>query len=246
MTKTLGNATVEFDTASRISKNWFFPRYAGDRLHEPAVTGRLCDWLDAESVFYDVGTHIGWYATVAAAQLDAGAVHAFDLDERALESVETNLSANAGETTTRIVHGAVSDRDGEPVTYAPFVSDAYSPFGGADRAINRVTAESEGAIGTAPSLTLDGYTTNAPDPDVLKVDVEGHEAAVLRGAFDVLSRAKPRLLLAVHPPQLREQGEAPAAVYDLLDELGYTIETVSEDSPLKDGEGSVETLVCEP
>lgn len=244
--KTVSDVTIEFDTSTRVSKNWFFPRYAGDRLHEPAVTGRLCDWLEPESVFYDVGTHVGWYATVAAALLDGGAVHAFDLDERALDCVDANLTANGDDTTARVVHGAVSDTDGEEVPYAPFVPDAYSPFGGVDRAINRVTGEPGRAIGTAPTLTLDRYAATAPDPDVLKVDVEGHEAAVLRGGFDVLSRARPRLLLAVHPPQLRDQGEAPAAVYELLESLEYAVETVSRDSPLGDGTECVETLVCEP
>jgi FkbM family methyltransferase len=44
-------------------------------------------------------------------------------------------------------------------------------------------------------------------PDVIKIDVEGHEASVLRGLTETLS-ARPLLFLELHPQFLRDHGAA--------------------------------------
>jgi len=41
-------------------------------------------------------------------------------------------------------------------------------------------------------------TDGLPDPDLVKLDVEGAEAAVLDGAVEVLQRARPALLIELH------------------------------------------------
>ncbi|MDP7348801.1 MAG: FkbM family methyltransferase, partial [Phycisphaeraceae bacterium] len=62
------------------------------------------------------------------------------------------------------------------------------------------------------------------DPMLLKIDVEGHEAAVLRGAVDLLRRARPTLLIEVHGPG--SLGEC----VQLLDPMGYDIQSMPLDA----------------
>jgi len=58
-------------------------------------------------------------------------------------------------------------------------------------------------------------------PDLVKVDVEGYELAVLRGARATLGRYRPPLFLELHPQRLRELGGSVEEVVDLLAGLGY-------------------------
>jgi hypothetical protein len=68
-------------------------------------------------------------------------------------------------------------------------------------------------------------------PDVMKVDVEGAEERVLRGAAKTLTDARPILVLGAHSPALR------TACTDYLLRLGYSDPSVSEEV-----EGDVELL----
>lgn len=60
-------------------------------------------------------------------------------------------------------------------------------------------------------------------PDVVKIDVEGYELAVLRGALRTLREERPALFLELHPQRLRELGSSAGEVAGLLAELGYRI-----------------------
>ena len=55
-------------------------------------------------------------------------------------------------------------------------------------------------------------------PDVLKIDVEGAELAVLQGGMEILKRRKPTIFLSTHSIELRE------SCLNLLKEIGYKAE----------------------
>jgi FkbM family methyltransferase len=86
-------------------------------------------------------------------------------------------------------------------------------------------------------------------PDLLKVDVEGYELAVLQGARRVLARHRPQLFLELHPERLRELGGSVAEVVTLLSGLGYGFRTL-QGAPLSPAavarRQSVSRLVCQP
>ena len=54
-----------------------------------------------------------------------------------------------------------------------------------------------------------------------KIDVEGFELEVLRGAGDLLGRQIEHLFVELHPPQLAALGQSPGEVEDLLRTRGY-------------------------
>ncbi|MGB0065876.1 MAG: FkbM family methyltransferase [Terracidiphilus sp.] len=58
-------------------------------------------------------------------------------------------------------------------------------------------------------------------PDMMKIDVEGHEFDVLKGARKLLRERKPLLSLEVHPGALSHRGIPPIEVARYLEEAGY-------------------------
>jgi FkbM family methyltransferase len=68
--------------------------------------------------------------------------------------------------------------------------------------------------------TLDAELASVT-PTVIKIDVEGAELAVLVGGRNVLSDARPLLIFEHVPATAALYGDAPDAVWKLLDELGY-------------------------
>lgn len=72
------------------------------------------------------------------------------------------------------------------------------------------------------TVSIDEYSTKTFSPDFIKVDVEGAEFEVLRGATDVLSSHHPALIVEVHSATLEEQCGR------LLVEHGYRPQIVNQ------------------
>ena len=60
-------------------------------------------------------------------------------------------------------------------------------------------------------------------PTHLKIDVEGAEAAVLRGATKTLSEHSPILYLELHHAMIRQAGGNPSDTLNLLEALDYSM-----------------------
>ncbi len=62
---------------------------------------------------------------------------------------------------------------------------------------------------------------NLDPPDIIKIDVEGHEFDVLLGARKLLLAKKPLLSLELHPNLLARRGTSALAIAEYLEDAGY-------------------------
>lgn len=82
---------------------------------------------------------------------------------------------------------------------------------------------------SVPSIRLDTYCgQHGIQPDVLKIDVEGFEVAVLRGAQQVMASC-PKILLEVHPAQIASFDETLDELIELLGPDRYQFSVLYED-----------------
>jgi hypothetical protein len=59
--------------------------------------------------------------------------------------------------------------------------------------------------------------------DVMKIDVEGHEFGVLKGAVEVIKRSPAiKIILEWSPNQMREAGIDPREICDFMQEMGLS------------------------
>jgi len=73
-----------------------------------------------------------------------------------------------------------------------------------------------GGLMKVPVTTLDEDLADVPEIALLKIDCEGFEYQILRGAREILKRHRPFLFVEVHPEQLVQFGDSTQAVVDLL------------------------------
>jgi FkbM family methyltransferase len=161
--------------------------------------------------FFDIGAHYGLFSLVAA-HFDGRAV-AVDPSEIAIRMIERQIALNHAEMRVRPLHAAVSDSSGlvEMLSSGVF-SAGYFKFakGRSARELTKVRA-----------VTIDEMTREFGVPTHIKIDVEGHEAAALRGGHDTFTRFSPTLFLELHNEMVAVDGGDPSAALDELRRIGY-------------------------
>ena len=81
--------------------------------------------------------------------------------------------------------------------------------------------------------TLDGFLgerTSLPG-DWIKIDVEGYEARVLRGAAATIARCRPGLFIEVDDANLRGQGDSAGGLLKWVEGTGYEIPDAATANP---------------
>lgn len=166
-------------------------------------------------VVYDVGAHAGYFALLAAGHLSSGGVvQAFEpVPENARDCREV-VGLNQLSDCIRVEQVAMSDSVGT----AQLVTPASSTSGILSSAVRHTEIDQNTAI-EVPTSTLDRFILDEgnPRPDVIKIDVEGAEALVLRGAARTLDTVRPTVLIEVH-------GRQPAAdIWDIASQHAYDV-----------------------
>ena len=173
------------------------------------------DELRPDSVVFDVGAHIGTYTLLAAGRVRAplGRVIAYEPHARTREYLRQHLGWNRGGDQVLVREVCCGAAPGSADFYClPGQTEGTNglvPVPGFERQTAEVTTVDEEAqrLGCMPTL--------------IKIDVEGAEWDVLKGAEAVLSRSKPVLLLSLHPHALAQQGCSPDTVLNWLRERRY-------------------------
>src|SRR5271165_682962 len=123
-------------------------------------------------LLFDIGAHFGIFSLVAAHF--GGRAVAVDPSPIATKMIARQVHLNACENLVTVLAAAVSDTPGNvQMLSAGVFSDGYFKMVH-DRPRTELTATT--------ALTVDQLTERFGIPTHIKIDVEGHEAAVLRGA----------------------------------------------------------------
>jgi len=160
-------------------------RYALGHEFELDVCEFFRKVLKPGQVVFDVGANVGQFTLLAAKRVGTtGCVHAFEPAPEEYRKLCANVSLNRF-SNVHINHVAVCDRLGEAVlrTAGPGLG-LYNSLGAP------LVSTLIGYI-SVPCTTLDCYLEGkgVPKVDLMKIDVEGAELGVLRGAAHLLSRS---------------------------------------------------------
>jgi FkbM family methyltransferase len=191
---------------------------------EPETWNAMSKHLGSGGVFVDVGAHIGYY-TLKAAQVvgSQGRVLAIEPNPDTLPILRENVAANHDAMVT-VEPVACSDSD----TTLELFSAAGANSG--ESSLSRKNAEQAGALKASyhvPARRLDAIiqACGVLRLDLLKIDVEGAELLVLKGAQETLDRFHPVVTMELEESQLISMGTTVAAVTEWLRDRGYTVLT---------------------
>jgi FkbM family methyltransferase len=162
--------------------------------------------LSEGDVSIDVGAHAGQYSLMMAAMCgSSGQVVAFEPDPYARQALQRNLRLNPSIKTPRIESMAVSDAPGDAVLYSRGgnANSSLAPTGlggGVVDAYEKIVVS---------VVTLDSYLhdNDLPTPRWVKIDTEGAEIRVLKGAEQLLA-SDAGVLCELHPYAWHEFGNS--------------------------------------
>lgn len=198
--------------------------------YEPAeVINEFYSWLKPGSVFYDIGSNIGYFSFIANTIISSGKIYAFEptvfnndifkklvlLNHKKLQWNNIELKEFAISDTEKEVHFSNNKIFAEGNTYVA----GLNSFAGEKVRVTCYSIDSLVKMGYAP-------------PDVLKIDVEGAELDVLKGAKDTLLKYTPHILLATH--NCKVPGIKEKCIF-FLEESGYILKHTGYQNKSKPG-----------
>lgn len=195
---------IRIDLASE--RSW----WAG--THEWVVQEVLRQIVTENTVFYDIGAHIGFFSLPAAR--NGAVVIAFEADPENVMRLRAHAGRNQLNNRIEVVEAAVwSDsvssipfRKGVPCSQGGVVYGKYQPI------------LATGLTIAVRATTLDDFVSaGGPEPEIIKVDVEGSASEVLKGAVETIRRSRPILIIEVHAHSEYE------AALQFLESLSYDL-----------------------
>lgn len=149
--------------------------------------------LKSNSVFWDVGAHYGSYSLVASAYIrNPDSIFAFEPDEKAVSELKKNLLFNQLDSTVRVFEYAVSSQQGI-LNFDMQEGNANSHL------ITNKNEKSIGEIKQIKAVTLNEMVKMIPKPDFIKIDTEGAELDIIKGAGSLLEDSTITFVCELHP-----------------------------------------------
>lgn len=194
-------------------------------IREPDAVEFLRPLLSGFGVILEIGANQGYYAILEARETRPGAkIYAFEPHPDNVRTLRLNTELNScADKFVEILQVAVSDQCGTAELNVHGLSNWHS--------LSRVELPKGGWQETlrVETVTLDEFchSRGIKAVDFVRMDVEGHEAAVVDGATNIL-KASPAcvLFIELHSAMLRSIGRSPEALLGQLKSLGFVSATV--------------------
>lgn len=212
----------EFEGTFLVDRNsHLFARIASEGVYEPELAETCVANLDPARDAIDVGANVGFYTNLLARKLRHGRVLAIEPTPNAAAKLRANIERNGIAARTLVYEGVASDREGIRSLNTIAGKEEYSSLGQLRHPsiLNEKFETKEVQSSTIDAL-VERYQLN---PGFIKIDVEGVEHEVLRGAESTLRKFRPVVLSELSGALLRHNGTSVAEVVTYMRGLGYRV-----------------------
>lgn len=165
------------------------------------------------NVVFDIGANIGDTALHIAHMLkNSGTVYAFEPSPKVFRRLEVNAGLNPF-TNLKLYNMAMGDDEGQ----LSFVSTREEHTGGAF--VSKVLKTDTQVKVT----TLDKFVeqNNISQIDLIKIDTEGFEVFIIKGAENTLKKLKPTIFMEVSEDLLHRAGTSGQQLISLFESINY-------------------------
>lgn len=160
----------------------------------------------------DIGAHIGLFSVVTARLVGkSGKVYAFEPTKFTRSVLSEVVGLNGVADIVEVRPEAVAEKRG--VTTFFDTGDAISNA----NSLVKTFRSKEGV--EVPVTTVDEFVKDKGlKVDCLKIDVEGVELDLLKGARETIMSMRPAMRLGLHPPAIRDNGQDLEDIWSILEE----------------------------
>lgn len=183
-------------------------------FQEPHIVNFFINNLKNNKVFFDVGAHFGYYTLFARKIMgDDCKIISFEPSPIPFKFLRKNIEINKLQNNIKAEQLLISEKKSKCNLY-------YSGFGGTKSSFKKSTGlfykkELE-------AISLDDYCSQVKlYPDFVKIDVEGAELLVTKGARSLFVNNTPNMLIELHYSQLR--ADEIKEIISILLHAGYKI-----------------------
>lgn len=203
--------------------------------YEPGTTRLFQETVKPGMVVVDIGAHVGYYTLLAANKAGpTGKVFAFEPEQGNHAILLKNIGMN-GYDNVVATRMAVSDRTGNTTLYITALDS------GRHSVYHHGLPERGSA--TVETTTLDAFLESEEWPriDLIKIDVEGAEVAVLDGMSQLMGESPDlKMIVEFNPALLQDGGVVPSVFLERLASPGWNVQIIDEIdglSPLIESDG---------
>lgn len=189
---------------------------------EPHVQKCLKVLLEQGDTFLDIGAHVGYHTVVAASRVgSAGRVFSFEPDPAMFERLARSVE---GLPWVHPIRRAVWEKT-TTLTFERSAQAGESGWG----ALTAVRDLGRGEHIPVEGTSVDDWASESrvENLQAMKIDAEGSELFVLKGAQGVLERLRPSVVLEINEVVLRQAGTSAKQVIDHLMKSRYRLFALS-------------------
>ncbi len=201
----VNGAAFDYWIMDAVAQKWYLDHAQLNEIECQA----LAELIVPEDSILEIGVHYGFYATFMSQLLGTtGRYQGIEMIAKAVVYSQAQFKQNNLGDNVQLIHAAAAEQSGRLNFNAGYRGNANG-------------AVSADAVGPQiQSVAGDEFAAN--QVTLLKLDVEGFEASVLRGCQEILKN-RPKIAMEVH--------------MDLLGNFGETVESLFQTLPLADYEG---------
>ena len=199
-----------------------FRRVLKFRSYEPDLARLVGRYLDPRRDAIDVGANVGLFAVLFAKMVvEGGRVVAIEPTPSALRYLHGNIRRNGVEETVSVFEGVATDARGTFDLNVIPGQEEYSTLGDL---VHPTIVGRQGATMTVAGDTIDNIVSDRGlRPGFVKIDTEGAELRVLRGARNTLEEHRPIVICEVSDTLLASFGASSTDVVTVLEDTGYRV-----------------------
>ena len=222
---------LRFYPSNSSAQQWVDPYHENDAQHGQREETFFRRYLRPGDVVVDVGANFGLTALAAFSVVGrSGQVHAFEPHPRIYSFLEGNIALNGAQDVVKAYNLAIGEQPGEV-----FLTD--------ERADDQNCVSDDATGLRVPMSTLNDAAGDLPPIALLKIDVEGYEQFVLRGATHTLERTA-CIYFESCDEKFAQYGYSLAEIVDLLAPHGFEVRRLGGDggqtTAIAAGDGSTE------
>ncbi|MEK7555442.1 MAG: FkbM family methyltransferase [Patescibacteria group bacterium] len=173
-----------------------------------------------DDIVYDIGAHV-WFYTLLASELvgGKGKVFSFEPNPRNIFYLRKHIALNNFKNIM-VFEAAVSEKSGTALFNLQKDNFSGGRIGLREGGFNVKTVALDDLV----------VSEKLPLPNIIKIDIEGGEFAVLKGATGILEKYRPVIFLATHDEENHKN------CLNFLELLGYKLKAIGGENIERAGE----------